>query len=331
MKKLLIIGGTRFVGRNLLEKLIHNHPHYSVTLFNRGITNPHLFPEINKIFGDRKNIEDISKIATTFWDCIIDISGYWPDALEQQLNIHKGNFDKYIYISTCSHYVFHPNHPHLIHEDEPTVTCTEEEKHSEGLQYYNQKKAECERILLETIDNLIILRPGLIIGKYDSTDRLYYWLHKVFSQEKILLAEACKNAISFTYVADLVNIITYFIENTGKHKIYNASSYKAAIEDFVQMSITTLDKQPALIYATHSFLEEHQVEEWVDLPLCLNGTYLTVNSMRLWNELPFRPSSLEQSFAQMIDFYTQERCWETPNVTPPAMTADREKQLLEKF
>jgi len=71
MKKILIIGGTQFVGRNLVEQIIP-YPEYDITLFNRGITNPDIFPEVKHIKGDR-NTEDLHLVAETYWDCIIGL------------------------------------------------------------------------------------------------------------------------------------------------------------------------------------------------------------------------------------------------------------------
>jgi len=96
------------VGRTLLKHLIKSNK-YDITLFNRGITNPELFPTIKRICGDRKNKKDLKLISSKDWDCVIDISGYWPKALEEQLILQKGRIGKYIYISTSSHYQFTPN------------------------------------------------------------------------------------------------------------------------------------------------------------------------------------------------------------------------------
>ena len=75
-EKILILGGTEFVGRLLVGALLQN-PNYEIYLFNRGKTNPHLFPEVKKIIGDRET-DDIKKIQTENWDYIIDFSSYFP-------------------------------------------------------------------------------------------------------------------------------------------------------------------------------------------------------------------------------------------------------------
>ena len=79
MKKLLILGGTNFIGRYLTERLLESS-NYKITLFNRGCTNSHLFPEVKRIFGDR-HTKDIRLLGNEKWDVVIDISCYFPNSL----------------------------------------------------------------------------------------------------------------------------------------------------------------------------------------------------------------------------------------------------------
>ena len=84
--KILILGGTSFIGRNLVEQLIQQDQ-YQLTLFNRGQTNNHLFPNLNFIQGDR-NTDDILQIGNQNWDYVIDVSCYFPDSLQQGHHPH---------------------------------------------------------------------------------------------------------------------------------------------------------------------------------------------------------------------------------------------------
>ena len=81
--KLLIIGGTRFVGRIVIEKLLKENPNCKLTVFNRGITNKSLFQDeatIDFIYGDRES-KDIAQLFSRKWDVVIDFMGYFPDSL----------------------------------------------------------------------------------------------------------------------------------------------------------------------------------------------------------------------------------------------------------
>src|SRR4051812_7392017 len=104
MKKVLILGGTNFVGRNIVEQLSQNKS-LNLCLFNRNKTNTDLFPKVRKITGDRETT-DLEKIAGENWDVIVDVSAYYPNSLERLLKIIAGKTKKYIFISTVSVYDF---------------------------------------------------------------------------------------------------------------------------------------------------------------------------------------------------------------------------------
>ena len=102
MNKILILGGTSFIGRNLVERLINNEEN-DLTLLNRGATNTHLFPEQKKIVCDRNSVHIVDKIEGD-WDYIIDVSCYFPRSLDRILKATSKNLKKYIFVSTCSVY-----------------------------------------------------------------------------------------------------------------------------------------------------------------------------------------------------------------------------------
>jgi len=331
MKKLLIIGGTRFIGRNLIETLLQSGK-YDITLFNRGITNPTLFPSIKKIKGDRFIKKDVQQFCTQDWDCVIDISGYWPVALEQQLALHTGHIGRYIYISTSSHYQFDPSNPHLIKEEESLVTCSIEQKNSEDKGYYNQQKAECERILQQQKDlDFIILRPGLVIGKYDYTDRLYYWFYKVQKQQETLVANDGEQVISYTDINDLVRVIIQSIDAKNSFTVYNASSFSASIKDFIKLAAHHLKKEVPLISAPSSFLQEHKIQQWVDLPLWVDGNFLLSDNTRLAKDYHFDFTNIEHTVIDLLAYYSTTKQWESPVLTPPPLSEARERELIAEL
>jgi len=156
----------------------------------------------------------------------------------------EGRVGRYIYVSTCSHYDIEEEHlGQSIQEDHPLVPCTEELKHDTSKhKSYNPRKAECERILQrKKWLNKIILRPALIIGNYDHSDRLYYWFRKVQKQDTFLLPDHGKNMFSYTNVHDFAKIIIQSIEhnNAFDHGIYRriCAARSAKIRQ-----ITRLDK-----------------------------------------------------------------------------------------
>ena len=183
MDKILIIGGTNFIGRNLIEKLSSNK-NYDLSIFNRGITNPDLFPNLNRISGDR-NSHDVTLIHQTHWDYIIDLSCYYPQSLKNIIDGLSPSLKKYIFISTCS--VYQEHKVHLGHENDLIKTCNSDQFHDQSIASYGNRKAACERIMQASSFNFTILRPDLVYGKYDPTDRFYYWLYQIKKYDRIMV------------------------------------------------------------------------------------------------------------------------------------------------
>jgi len=211
MKKLLILGGTAFVGRVVVEKLLRKK--YDVTLFNRGKTNSNLFPKVKRILGNRET-DDIKQILDKDWDCVIDLSGFYPLTFNKLIDDLKGRVGRYIFVSTISVYDLDKYGDKYVSENIETLPCSDEQKEPKDMMItYGNKKAECERILLsqDSFDK-IIFRPSLIYGKYDYTDRFYYWLYKIMNQETILVPESTQSLSNYTYVDDFAKLIIEAIE-----------------------------------------------------------------------------------------------------------------------
>lgn len=224
MRKLLILGGTNFIGRHFIES-IANRKDIEITLFNRQRTNQHLFPTLNKVKGDRETNE-ISGILNTNWDIIVDFSSYYPDSLEYLIHQLKGKVKRYIYISTCSVYDFKQESIGLLKENSPLTTCAEDERTDTTNATYGKRKVACEEVLKKAawLDS-IILRPSVIFGQYDFTERYYYWLYRIADKQPFLLPENGQQQMTLTYVEDLTNILIQSLDITNHRKIYNITSH----------------------------------------------------------------------------------------------------------
>ncbi|MGB1037811.1 MAG: NAD-dependent epimerase/dehydratase family protein [Bacteroidia bacterium] len=201
MDKVLILGGTNFIGRNLVEALLAIDC-YDLTLFNRGVTNPELFPNIKKIIGNR-NTSDLDLVLQNNWDYIIDLSCYFPDALSYIGQINT-TLKRYIFISTCSVYDNEENKSVLRNESSPILSCNESQRIDTSVTTYGNRKAECERIVQKSGLTFTIFRPALVYGRYDTSDRFYYWLYNIQKENSLLIPNGGVNLFSVTYVDDLV-------------------------------------------------------------------------------------------------------------------------------
>lgn len=225
-EKVLILGGTEFVGRLVVEALLSDSAK-EIYLFNRRRTNPGLFPEIKRIIGDRETA-DVEKLQGHKWDYVVDFSSYYPSSLKKTLEHINKDVKKYIYISTIAVYSLADHETALkITEAYPLVKCSAAESVDETMKTYGKKKAACEKILQQASWlNTIILRPSIIYGKYDPTDRFYYWLRRIKKASEIIVPDNGEAKLSLTYAGDLVNIILSGINDDLPNGIYNCNTYE---------------------------------------------------------------------------------------------------------
>ena len=304
MKNLLIIGGTNFIGRNLLNEL-SKEVEYKITLFNRGITNPDAFPEITRIIGDR-NTDDIAKISQQKWDLVIDLSCYFPDSLERVIEA-VGTVERYIFVSTCSVYDSE-NLTILKNENATLLTCSQEQKTDTTPSSYGQRKVACEEILKASNLNYLIFRPALVYGEYDYTDRLYYWINQVQKSEKLLLPNGGKSVFSVTYVKDLVRILIESLTiEMPKEQIFNITTTpEISILKIVNTTCKLLQKQPQRLEVSPAFLSKNKVNQWIDMPLWLDGNHFTWSNERLLNTFKTSLIDFEASIEATISFYKKQ-------------------------
>jgi 2'-hydroxyisoflavone reductase len=327
LKKILILGGTGFVGRILSEKL--SKTDHDVTLFNRGKRNPSLFPQFKKIIGDR-NTEDIFQIAEHHWDVVIDFSGFFPDNIEIVTSLLKGSSDKYIFISSASVYdVAHPaGITYPIKEDFPLLPCTYEQRiDKHPFNFYGNKKAECERMLFK-IDwlDILIFRPALIYGRYDPTDRFYYWLFRAKNCDKILLPDDGITSQTNTFAEDFADILLKSLDKDKHQSVYNAVTHPAlSLKDMVLKMAAYFNRKPEFITASPEFLQRNNVSEWVGVPLWIKDFSFVLDNNELLNDFKIINRTFDESLKMTIEYY-DEIGWKEGK---DGISTSREKELIE--
>jgi len=322
MKSVLILGGTQFIGRNLVERILGVGV-YDITLFNRGRTGRELYPGVERIIGDRRT-KDIERIVSMNWDVVVDLSCYFPEDLESVLRNMKCEPDKYVFISTCS--VYDPNDTRILRNEESLIVeCTHEEYADTTLATYGSRKAECERILARSGLDHVILRPALVYGPHDPTDRLYYWLYQVKYLDELLLPDNGERKFSVTYVHDLVNAILRSMERPTRSTVYNVITIpEVSIGDIVRVTSTLLRRSITGRNVSPSFLKEHGVRPWLDMPLWIDGDHFTYSNERIRYELDLVPTDMLESLRATLAYY-DAREWQEPTY---GMSTSRLRELL---
>jgi 2'-hydroxyisoflavone reductase len=261
--KLLLIGGTRFVGRHLVESALARG--HEITLFNRGRSGKDLF-EVEQIFGDRDGETD--KIAGRKWDAVIDTCGYVPRIVEQSAFILEDSVDTYCFISTISVYKDGLTGP--VAEDGELGRFEEVPKDEEitGASY-GPYKVLCE----EAVKNIcgpeksLLIRPGLIVGPHDTTDRFTYWIDRFGRDGQVLVPDRAQQPIQFVDVRDLAEFTIRQVEG----KASGAVNVTGPAHPLNMGEVWSVCKQncgglPVEVVVSDAFLEENEVKEWQDLP-----------------------------------------------------------------
>lgn len=221
---ILIIGGTSFVGRHIVEAAIHND--HLVTLFNRGISNPDAFPELQRITGDRK--KDAYKLAGQKWDTVIDTCAYSPADLMPILE--QVETEHYVFVSTISVYTdYRSGAP----EETSEVWNAELTREKENGESYGILKVQAEKILLEALgDRSLIIRPSVVAGPYDPTDRFTYWARNLAKSNKVLIPGAKIRKVQWIDARDLAMFIMRQVEISA-NGIFNVAADSVDMEAFV--------------------------------------------------------------------------------------------------
>ena len=171
--KLLVLGGPKFLGRAVADAALARG--HEVTFFNRGRTNPELYPEVEKLRGDRGG--DLAPLRGRSWDAVVDTSGYLPGNVEASAKALAGT-GRYCFVSSISVYA---DFSGPIDEDSETLSLggAPIDRLTSDYSNYGALKALCERAVEDEFgDRAVVIRPGLIVGAHDPSGRFTYWPHR---------------------------------------------------------------------------------------------------------------------------------------------------------
>jgi len=191
---LLVLGGTRFVGRAVVDAALAAG--HEVTLFNRGVTAPGLYPRLETITGDRT--WDVSALHGRDFDVVVDVAGYHPGVVRLSAQALADRVGRYVFVSTVSVYADQSTPPS---ESSARLTISERTTPDKT---YGARKAACEDVVEEIYgDRAFIVRPGLIVGPYDTSERFGYWPVRIARGGRVLAPGDPGDPMQFIDVRDL--------------------------------------------------------------------------------------------------------------------------------
>jgi 2'-hydroxyisoflavone reductase len=215
--KLLILGGTIFLGRHLVDAALARG--HEVTLFNRGKHAPELYPEVEKLRGDRDG--NLSALERRTWDAAIDTCGYVPRLVRASAERLSDSVGHYAFISSISVYADWSK-PHMD-ESAPVGTLDDPTVEQVTGETYGPLKALCEQAAESALPGRALnVRAGLISGPYDGSHRFPYWPRRVARGGEVLAPGNPDAPVQLIDARDLAEWIVRMAE-AGKAGVYNAT------------------------------------------------------------------------------------------------------------
>ena len=318
--RILILGGTQFLGRHTVDIVLARG--HDVTLFNRGRTRPELFPDIEKLHGDRDG--DLDALAGRVFDAVVDTSGYVPRLVRETIEA-LGDVGHYTFVSSISVYADVSSPPT---EESPVAEL--EVPTEEWREAYGELKADCEDVVREQFPEAFVPRPGLIVGPWDPTGRFTYWPARIAEGGPVLAPAPPDADAQVIDVRDLAAWIVRAAEEglAGTYNAVDRSTSRAALFDTCR-DVSGSDAE--LVWVDPDFLVEHEVGEWMELPLWLaDPAYagmLSVDPARaLAAGLETRP--LAETVRDTLEWV---RSGEAPAEAPAGLDRAKERRVLDEW
>lgn len=326
--KILILGGTGFLGPALVEAAKPRG--HTLTLFNRGKTNPGMFADLEQLHGDRDG--KIDSLKDRKWDAVIDDSGYVPRHVRLTAELLKPSVPTYVFISTISVY----SDEKTIGQDEsgPRLVLPADKKDTEkvGNDTYGALKALCEDVVAAVYGTAgVTVRPGLIVGPRDPTDRFTYWPVRVDRGGDVLAPGDGRDPVQFIDVRDLAAWVITALE-AGTTGVYNAigPAKKLPMKELLAACQKVSKNKGKLHWAPADWLEAHKVEAWSDMPVWIpdNGLAQLSAAKAIAKGMTFRP--VEQTVRDTLAWWrTQPE--DRRAKLKAGLAPDRERELLAEL
>lgn len=304
---------------------------HTVTLFNRGKTNPDLYPEVEKIRGDRTNMDDLKNLQDRPWDAVIDTCGYFPHIVQRSANSLVNSVERYVFISSISVYGEPPTVP-AIDEMTSVSQLTSDNLEDYSKESYGNRKAMCEQVIENELPGRTLnIRPGLIVGPYDPSDRFTYWPARFQRGGKVLAPGNPDAPVQIIDVRDLAEWTIRMVEDS-QVGVFNATepeeplSMRQVLETCQQVAGIPSE----LVWVDDEFLLSNGVTPFTDLPLWLPEFASAMQQVNISKAvragLAFRP--LEETVKDTFD-WDSSRPADTLRVN--GISPERETELLEMW
>ena len=326
--RVLILGGTGFLGPHFVEALQAGG--HDVTLFNRGKSNPGLFKHLETLIGDRDG--QLAALKGRDWDVVIDDSGYVPRHVQLTADLLKDHVRQYIYVSSISVYGTFPK-PGL-NEDDAVATPPDPKVEEVNGETYGGLKAGCEHVVESTYGaRSTIVRPHIVVGPGDSTDRFTYWVARVARGGQVLAPGSSNDPLQFIDVRDLAAFMRRCAEQRPPGR-FNACTPPGVhtIGELLETCKRVSSSNAMFTWADATFIQANGLMEKGEIPMWVppNGpraNALLVSSARAVQQ-GLRFHDLETTVRDTLEWFNK-RPAEQRQKLATGLTPEREAELLK--
>jgi 2'-hydroxyisoflavone reductase len=334
--KILILGGTGFLGSFQVRYALSRG--HEISVFNRGKSHTGgLASQVEHLIGDRNGQLDALKGRK--WDVVIDNPTTLPVWVREAAQILKGKVARYVFISTISVYSdksrpgMDEDGPLATYEGDAAMNETPETLNASNRALYGPLKVASEREVEKWFPGqALIIRPGLIVGPGDETDRFTYWPLRVARGGEVLAPGEMSDPVQFIDVRDLAEWTIRMVEQ-GATGTYNATGprQKFTIGEMLDRIRQVTNSDAQFTWVKAEFLAEQKVWAWSDLPVWMPAQGSTAGFCQvsiqkaLGMGLTFR--SFSDTTQATLDWMRQ-RSPERQSSLKAGMTAEREAEVL---
>jgi 2'-hydroxyisoflavone reductase len=315
------------LGRHIVECALDRG--YELTLFNRGITNPDIFGDIETIHGDRDG--GLEPLRGRKWDTVIDTSGYFPRIVSQSIDLLTDSTGIYVFLSTVA--VYDDLSQLGLKENAPLATTDDPAFEEIVGKSYGALKALCEKTVRKAFKKrALIIRPGLIVGPYDPSDRFGYWVNRVAKGGRVLAPRPKTFQVQFIDARDLAGwVLDMAVEK--KSGTYNAigPNQMTTMEMFLNEINDVLGNKAELVWVNKRFILDNGIKHWTDLPIWIAdkkevGMLAVDNTKAIKAGLTFRP--FDKTVKDTLKWLkTRPKGYRRKN----GLSFKREKELIRKW
>ncbi|MBO9687947.1 MAG: NAD-dependent epimerase/dehydratase family protein [Mitsuaria chitosanitabida] len=322
--RLLILGGTVFLGRHVIDAALARG--HTVTMLNRGRRGRDLFPEVERLVGDRDG--DMSALRGRDFDAVIDCSGYTPAQIERALAALDTGAPQVVFVSSISAYGRFV--PDKVYDEASPLAA--------GHEGYGALKARAEEALAHALpDRHTLVRPGLIVGPHDPTGRFTYWPERVARGGEVLAPGRPDRPVQFIDARDLARFCVTLAE-TRVTGAFNAIGHRLPMRELLDACVAAAPGTDArFTWIDDEALLALEVAPWTGLPLWLPesdpdyGGMLLADCARAFAAgLATRPMAATIADTLAWTRAPREADWDGAKLVA-TLTPEREAQCLASF